>query len=392
MAGPQDAARFEVSSVITVERSGSAAARRDSPNSGVVVEPPYNASDRTLQDGVATDRVERARPLTVQAGTTSTITPETPAGPGHAAALAELRTQADRIRYGCEHGPRPATTAAVVRWLATHGVQVSRSHASAVISAWRRDRGMGSTGELLKMTPELLAELDGIAAASDMSAPPAPDTGYVPPDLPSVTGHPDVPVPAEDDQPEVRATNGHDRLVTDRIGPARSDVQDPPPRPSDGRRPRGWAVAWLSFVIGGLVSVAANVAHTLYPTKEQLAAWTASGRPAETWTPETGAMLFAAFWPIALILAVEVLTRVSWRTGWLFGLARYGGTTLVAAVAAVMSYRHMSGLLAIWGEDFWGAHLGPLAVDGLMVVAAAALLSMSRTKNTGPDQKLGAAR
>jgi hypothetical protein len=77
---------------------------------------------------------------------------------------------------------------------------------------------------------------------------------------------------------------------------------------------------------------------------------------------------------------VEVITRVSWRPGFLFGLARYGGTTLVATVAAVMSYRHMAGLLAIWGEDVWGAHLGPLAVDGLMVVAAAALLTMSRTE------------
>jgi hypothetical protein len=36
-----------------------------------------------------------------------------------------------------------------------------------------------------------------------------------------------------------------------------------------------------------------------------------------------------------------------------------------------MSYRHMAGLLASWGEDTLSAYLGPLAVDGLMILAAA---------------------
>jgi hypothetical protein len=250
----------------------------------------------------------------------------------HKAALDKLKTQADKIRYACEQLPEPVT-ADVRTWLDKYGVHTNRSHASQVVNNWRRDRGLESTGGMPVLTPEILAELDQIATA--VETPPAEDT----PEPPQVL-------------------------------------------PAPSARPRGQIVAWVSFVVGGLVSVAANVAHTLYPTAAQLADWTASGRPAADWTPPAGAMVFAAFWPIALMLAVEVITRAQWRKGLLFGLARYGGTILVAAVAAVMSYRHMAGLLAIWGEDVWGAHLGPLAVDGLMVVSAAALLSMSRNRDS----------
>jgi Protein of unknown function (DUF2637) len=265
--------------------------------------------------------------MTVQVDKPATITAAR--NPEHMAALDQRRSLADKIRYGCEQVDDPVTT--VVRdWLAAYDVLPTRSYVSSVVNAWRKDQGMSaSTGDLPKLTPELLAELDAI------TAPPA--------------------APLRNPQPV-------------------------PVQPGRTPRPRGWLVAWVSFVVGGIVSVAANVAHTIYPTQAQLAAWTARGQSADSWSPSPGAMAFAAFWPVALILSVEVITRVTWRPGFLFGLARYGGTTLVAAVAAVMSYRHMSGLLAIWGEDSWGAHLGPLAVDGLMVVAAAALLSMSREK------------
>jgi hypothetical protein len=283
--------------------------------------------------------------LTIDADRTRTTARD--ADPVHVAALEGLRTQADKIRYACEQIPEP-DTAQVQNWLATYRIRPDRSHMSKVVNHWRGNRGLVSTGEMTKLTPEMLADLDS--------------------DLDSLSG--------SFEQPET--------VVAE---PALSQAPEPvtriQPEPASTERPvrpRGWLVAWLSFVVGGLVSVAANIAHTLYPTAAQLAAWTAAGNPADTWAPSPGAMAFAAFWPIALILSVEVLTRVSWRPGVLFGLARYGGTTLVATVAAVMSYRHMAGLLAIWGEDVWGAHLGPLAVDGLMVVAAAALLSMSRNE------------
>lgn len=147
-------------------------------------------------------------------------------------------------------------------------------------------------------------------------------------------------------------------------------------------KPGAYGVAWCSFAFGIVVSVAANVAHVFYPSTAVLREFTdRTGKAAADWSPDLGAVLGAGFWPVALLLTVELLTRVAWPTGWAWGLTRYGGTGLVAAVAAVMSYRHMAGLLAAWGEDAFSAHLGPLAVDGLMVVAGMALLAMSATRD-----------
>ncbi len=93
----------------------------------------------------------------------------------HRAALESLRSQADKIRYACEQVPQP-TTAAVREWLATYKVRPDRSHLSSVVSAWRKQQGIGSTGELVKMTPELIAELDSISASpSPPETPQAPE-------------------------------------------------------------------------------------------------------------------------------------------------------------------------------------------------------------------------
>lgn len=151
--------------------------------------------------------------------------------------------------------------------------------------------------------------------------------------------------------------------------------------PSGMPQPRGArAVAWLAFVVGIAASVAANIAHAYYANPTQLDAWRQQGGTGE-WHPEPGSIVAAGFWPLALLLAVEVLSRVRWQPGAWWSVARYGGLLLVALVAAVLSYRHMAGLLAVYGEDGLSAHLGPLAVDGLMVLSGFALLSMgSKTK------------
>lgn len=127
---------------------------------------------------------------------------------------------------------------------------------------------------------------------------------------------------------------------------------------ADDRQPRGARlVVWAGFLLGIAASIAANVAHA---------------------QPEVGPRLAGAFVPVALLLAVEAMSRPKWRrSGKRWGLVRYGGTGLVAAVAAVMSYRHMVGLLERYGEDPLNAHLGPLAVDGLMVVCGFALLAIN---------------
>ena len=130
---------------------------------------------------------------------------------------------------------------------------------------------------------------------------------------------------------------------------------------ADTRAPwqaRAWA--WAGFGLGTLASIAANVAHA---------------------QDTIGAKLAGAFVPVALIIAVEVMCRPIWqRPGWQWQLARYGGTGLVALVTAVMSYGHMHGLLLSYDESPLNAAIGPLAVDGLMVISGFAILAMSHKR------------
>jgi hypothetical protein len=130
-----------------------------------------------------------------------------------------------------------------------------------------------------------------------------------------------------------------------------------------GRSGRGWA--YTGAILGGLVSVAANVAHSFIPPH---------GAPAG-WHPEPGAVVGAIVWPVFLFIAVEILARVAWPSGHTWRLIRWGGLLPVALVAAFVSYRHLSGLLAHYGEEPLVQHLGPLAVDGLMVMATGALIA-----------------
>ncbi|MEV0570580.1 hypothetical protein [Dactylosporangium sp. NPDC050588] len=130
---------------------------------------------------------------------------------------------------------------------------------------------------------------------------------------------------------------------------------------------RGWA--YLGVILGGSVSVAANIAHSFI---------TPPGKSAD-WTPEPGAVVGAIVWPVFLFVAVEILARVAWKSGLRWMLLRFGGLLPVVAVAALVSYRHLSGLLAHYGEEDLVVWLGPLAVDGLMVMATGALLATSNT-------------
>lgn len=150
--------------------------------------------------------------------------------------------------------------------------------------------------------------------------------------------------------------------------------------PAQGRKS-----AWAAFVLGVIVSVAANVAHTWHPATATLRAYAAVHHGSVAgWRPGLGAQLAAAFYPCALLLTIELLTRVRWPAGAAWVAARFGGTGVVAAVAAVVSYRHMAGLLAAYGEDGLTAMIGPLAVDGLMVVASFALLAIARSHSPAP--------
>jgi hypothetical protein len=129
---------------------------------------------------------------------------------------------------------------------------------------------------------------------------------------------------------------------------------------------RGWA--YIGAALGGTVSIAANVAHSYVPP---------TGAPAD-WTPQTGAVVGAIFWPVALFVVTEIFARVVWPSGRGWAALRFAGLLPVALVAALVSYKHLAGLLGFYGEDAVTSHLGPLAVDGLMVMATGALLATAR--------------
>ena len=122
----------------------------------------------------------------------------------------------------------------------------------------------------------------------------------------------------------------------------------------------GRRFAYAGVIVGLGVSIWANVAHAMTAPH-----------------PEPGALGMAGFWPLALFLALEVLSRTRWAGGRALLVAR-GGVALVAAVAAVVSWLHLHGLLTHYGESAVSALAGPLAIDGLMAVSAAALLAGER--------------
>jgi hypothetical protein len=121
---------------------------------------------------------------------------------------------------------------------------------------------------------------------------------------------------------------------------------------------RGVRWAYLGMTIGGAASIFANIAHAMLPA-----------------SPPPGSVIAAAFWPVALFVTIEILAKNAWPAGARWTLLRWGGTLPVAAVTAVVSYRHMSGLLTAWGEDPLTATIGPIAVDGLLVMSTGAIVA-----------------
>ncbi|MCP3805359.1 hypothetical protein NLX83_39445 [Allokutzneria sp. A3M-2-11 16] len=163
---------------------------------------------------------------------------------------------------------------------------------------------------------------------------------------------------------------------------APNGTDDPPTGVPRGASPHWSArlVAWTGFAFGSVASIAANVLSTWLPVPGP------DGKPVarpEGWVPELAPQLGApqlgaAVWSIALLVSVEVLTRVPWPNTALWIWARYLGTGSVALGSAVISYSHMRDVLLSWGYHWWAASVGPIVVDGLMTVSGFALLAMSR--------------
>lgn len=132
--------------------------------------------------------------------------------------------------------------------------------------------------------------------------------------------------------------------------------------------PGAKGVAWVCFLFGTVVSVAFNVMDSFIPPV---------GAP-PGWTPGLWVIVFAATWPLALIGSVELLARLGWSDTIFAKIVRYGVMSAVAVFAAVISYQHIREVLLSWRYNELSANVGPLVIDGLMILAGYAMVMGSK--------------
>ncbi len=80
--------------------------------------------------------------------------------------------------------------------------------------------------------------------------------------------------------------------------------------------------------------------------------------------------------PLVLLIVVELVGRVSLHPGWL-SRVRLAAASGIAGVAALVSYKHMLEVATMAGEGMIEAHLIPLTVDGLVIVASISLVGLN---------------
>lgn len=114
--------------------------------------------------------------------------------------------------------------------------------------------------------------------------------------------------------------------------------------------------ARFCFWAGVLVSLAANVLHA---------------------DPNIISQAVAAWAPLALLLAVELLSHVPMTIRSARSWLRMTATGIVAAIAAWVSYWHMVGVATTYGETGLTPYLLPISVDGLVVVASITLVEVT---------------
>jgi Protein of unknown function (DUF2637)/HTH domain len=90
--------------------------------------------------------------------------------------------------------------------------------------------------------------------------------------------------------------------------------------------------------------------------------------------------LVAGWSPVALMLTVELLSRVPTSNSRLSHL-RVAAAAAIAGIAAWVSYWHMVQVSLAAGEASIAAHLLPLSVDGLVVVASICLVEITNRLN-----------
>jgi hypothetical protein len=115
-----------------------------------------------------------------------------------------------------------------------------------------------------------------------------------------------------------------------------------------------WAVR-ATLAVGVAASVAANILHAhRNPISEAIAGWP----------------------PLALLLTIELVSRIPMHRRSLAAV-RVLATIVIAGIAAWVSYWHMAGVAARYGETDASPYLLPISVDGLIVVASISLVELA---------------
>jgi hypothetical protein len=122
------------------------------------------------------------------------------------------------------------------------------------------------------------------------------------------------------------------------------------------RTGRRWAYTVMLAMLG--LSIAGNISHTLHVNPD----------------PSIRSLVYAVSWPVMVWAGVELFVRIPWQALLTHRLIRWVGILLVSSIAALVSYNHLSGLLEADKEDWVVYSIGPLAIDGLMLMATLGLL------------------
>lgn len=124
-----------------------------------------------------------------------------------------------------------------------------------------------------------------------------------------------------------------------------------------------YGVAYLSLAVGSGVSIAGNIADT-YRVAET------AGRQVDTLD-----IVISAFWPAAVLLAIEMFVSHLWPRTVAMQAVRWLGSLGIGFVAMYVSWHHLADLLSSRGQDSVVSWLGPLAIDGLAIMATGLILS-----------------
>jgi hypothetical protein len=120
------------------------------------------------------------------------------------------------------------------------------------------------------------------------------------------------------------------------------------------------AIAYVALLVGASLSVAGNVADT-YRTRGD--------------ATDALDVILAGAWPVLVLLTIELFVSRRWSPERGFQVLRWAGCLAIGSMAMMVSWVHLHDLLDSRGQIIPVATGGPLAIDGMAIMATGLLLS-----------------